>query len=166
MPLRLPGIAAILALLALLCAPPIAAAPDPAALLTVRIDSVTPDVVTTSSEPTVTVTATVTNVGDQIVRDVAARLEHGPAVTSSSGLRTSLYVGGQFEPVGDFVSVTTQLERGQTAGFSFTVPKYRVCSGRGGAGGGAGGPGGYGAGGCGPGPGGGPGGSGGPGGTS
>lgn len=122
MPLRLPGIAAILALLALLCAPPIAAAPDPAALLTVRIDSVTPDVVTTSSEPTVTVTATVTNVGDQIVRDVAARLEHGPAVTSSSGLRTSLYVGGQFEPVGDFVSVTTQLERGQTAGFSFTVP--------------------------------------------
>ena len=63
-----------------------------------------------------------TNVGDQIVRDVAARLEHGPAVTSSSGLRTSLYVGGQFEPVGDFVSVATQLERGQTAGFSFTVP--------------------------------------------
>jgi len=122
-PLRLPGIAAILALLALLCAPPIAVAePDPAALLTVRLDSVTPDVVTTSSEPTVTVTATVTNVGDRAVRDVTARLEHGPAVTSSSALRTSLFVGGQFEPIGEFVSVTGQLDRGQAAGFTFTVP--------------------------------------------
>ena len=123
MPLRLPGIAAILALLALLCAPPIATAePDPAALLTVRLDSVTPDAVTTSSDPTVTFTATVTNVGDRAVRDVAARLEHGPAVTSSSGLRTSLYIGGQFEPIGDFVSVAKQLDRGQAAGFTFTVP--------------------------------------------
>ena len=123
MPLRLPGIAAILALLALLFAPPIAVAePDPAALLTVRLDSVTPDVVTTSSDPTVTVTVTVTNVGDRAVRDVAARLEHGPAVTSSSALRTSLYVGGQFEPIGDFVTVTKQLDRGQAAGFTFTVP--------------------------------------------
>jgi len=122
-PLRLPGIAAILALLALLCAPPIAVAePDPAALLTVRLDSVTPDVVSTSSEPTVTVTATVTNVGDRAVRDVTARLEHGPAVTSSSALRTSLFVGGQFEPIGEFVSVTGQLDRGQAAGFTFTVP--------------------------------------------
>ena len=123
MPLRLPGIAAILALLALLCAPPIAVAdPDPAALLKVRLDSVTPDVVTTSSDPTVTVTATVTNVGDRAVRDVAARLEHGPAVTSSSALRTSLYIGGEFEPVGDFVTVTGQLDRGQAAGFTFKVP--------------------------------------------
>ena len=123
MPLRLPGIAAILALIVLLCAPPVALAePDPAALLMVRLDSVTPDVVTTSSDPTVTVTATVTNVGDRAVRDVMARLEHGPAVTSSSALRTSLYVGGQFEPVGDYVSVTGQLDRGQAAGFTVKVP--------------------------------------------
>lgn len=121
-PLRLPGIAAILALIALLCGSPIAAAePDPP-LLTVRLDSVTPDVVTTSSEPTVTVTATVTNVGDRAVRDVAARLEHGAAVNSSAGLRSSLHIGGQFQPVGDFVTVATQLDRGQTAGFTFTVP--------------------------------------------
>lgn len=122
-PLRLPGIAAILALLALLCAPPFASGePDPAALLTVRLDSVTPDVITTSSDPTVTITATVTNVGDRAVRDVVARLEHGPAVASSSALRTSLYIGGQFEPVGDFVRVAGQLDRGQAAGFTFTVP--------------------------------------------
>jgi hypothetical protein len=79
-------------------------------------------VVTTSSDPTVTVTATVTNVGNAPVRDVVARLEHGPAVTSSAGLRTSLHIGGQFEPIGDFRSVAGQLDRGQAASFTFTVP--------------------------------------------
>ena len=121
--MRRPGIVSILALLVLLlCAPPVPAAPDPASLLTLRIDNVTPDVVTTSSEPTVTVTATITNVGDRTVRDVAARLEHGPAVTSSSALRTSLYIGGQFAPVGDFIGVARELDRGQTAGFTIRVP--------------------------------------------
>ncbi len=121
--LQRPGITAILALLVLLlCAPPVGAAPEGASLLTIRIDGVTPDVVTTSSEPTVTVAATVTNVGDRTVRDVAARLEHGPAVSSSGALRTSLYVGGQFTPVGDFITVAPQLDRGQTAGFTMRVP--------------------------------------------
>jgi hypothetical protein len=105
--LQRPGIVGILALLVLLlCAAPAPAAPDPASLLTLRIDSVTPDVVTTSSEPTVTVNATVTNVGDRTVRDVAARFEHGPAVDSAAALRTSLYIGGQFTPVGDFIGGT------------------------------------------------------------
>jgi hypothetical protein len=121
--LQRPVITAILALLVLLlCVPPTAAAPDPASLLTLRIDSITPDVVTTSSEPTVTVSATVTNVGDRTVRDVAARLEHGPEVSSSGALRSSLYIGGQFTPVGGFISVAGQLERGQTAGFTIRVP--------------------------------------------
>jgi hypothetical protein len=126
-PLRPPRIAAVLsalaAMLVLLCTPPIAPAdPGPASLLTIRLDNVTPDVVTTSSDPTVTVTATVTNVGNAPVRDVVARLEHGPAVTSSAGLRTSLHIGGQFEPIGDFRSVAGQLDRGQAASFTFTVP--------------------------------------------
>lgn len=121
-PLRLPGIAAILAVLALLCGPSIATAEPDTAALTVRIDSVTPDVVTTSSDPTVTIAATVTNVGDRVVRDVAARLEHGAAVTSTDGLRTSLHIGGDFQPVGDFVGVAKQLDRGQAAAFNFTVP--------------------------------------------
>ncbi len=97
MPQRLPRILAALALLALpLIQPSAAADPEPAPLLTVRLDSITPDVVTTSSDPTVTVTATVTNTGDRPVRDVLARLEHGPALTSSSSLRTSLAIGGGF----------------------------------------------------------------------
>ena len=123
-PQRLPGIVASLAMLAALLgiAPTVAAEPDQPAYLSVRLDSVTPDVVTTSSEPTVTVTATVTNVGDEPVRDVMARMEHSGPVTSAAVLRTSLYAGGQFEPVGDFISVASELERGQAAGISFSVP--------------------------------------------
>ncbi|MFM9035585.1 MAG: hypothetical protein ACKOQ4_15120 [Mycobacterium sp.] len=123
-PQPVPGIAALLGLLAALLgvAPTVAAEPERPAFLTVRLDSVTPDVVTTSSEPTVTVTATVTNVGDQPVRDVMARMEHSPAVTSSDVLRTSLYAGGGYTPVGDFISVASELDRGQAAGLSFSVP--------------------------------------------
>ena len=65
----------LLALLLLPASPPNAAGEPGSDFLKLRLDSVTPDVVTTSSDPTVTVTATVTNVGDRTVRDVVARLE-------------------------------------------------------------------------------------------
>ncbi len=124
------GIAALIGLFALLptlpgLSPRVAAEPDSAAL-SVRLDSVTPDVITTSSEPTVTVTATVTNVSDGPVRDVMARLERSPAVTSSAALRTTLYGGGQFNPVSEFVNITGGLERGQAAAFTFAVPLRAV----------------------------------------
>ena len=113
-----------LALLALPTTPPAAAGePGSAPFLKVRVDSVTPDLITTTSEPTVTVTGTVTNVGDRPVRDVVARLEHAAAVTSSAGLRTSL--GGandQFQPVGEFTAVSAEMQRGQAVGFTFTYP--------------------------------------------
>jgi hypothetical protein len=62
---------------------PHAAAGEPgsAPFLQVRIDRVTPEVVTTTSEPIVTVTGSILNVGDRPVRDVMVRLEHAPAVT-------------------------------------------------------------------------------------
>ena len=102
--------------------PMAAAEPGAEEFLRVRVDGVTPDVVTTSSEPTVTVTGTVTNVGDRPVRDIVARLERSPAVTTSAGLRTSLAgTGTPFEAVGDFATVATELDRGQAATFSFTV---------------------------------------------
>lgn len=122
MPQRTAGIAVLLALLAILLGVPPTATAEPSGYLTVRLDSVTPDIVTTSSEPTVTVTATVTNVGDRTVRDVMARLEHSGPVGSSAALRTTLYAGGRFDPVGDFSTVTGELGRGQTAGFSFSLP--------------------------------------------
>ncbi len=103
-------------------APRAAGAPGSPEFLQIRLDSVTPDVVTTSSEPTVTVTATVTNVGDRPVRDVVARLEHAPALSASAGLRTSLSpAGDDFVPAGDFASVATELGRGQAAEIRFSV---------------------------------------------
>ncbi len=123
-PRRRAWIAALIGLLALLLnlCPTVAAEPDPPAFLAVRLDSVTPDVITTSSEPTVTVTATVTNVGDRPVRDVMARLERSAAVASSAALRTALYGGGQFDPASEFLAITGRLDRGQAAEFKFAVP--------------------------------------------
>ncbi|MCX2929299.1 hypothetical protein ORI20_03370 [Mycobacterium sp. CVI_P3] len=124
---NLPRIVVILGLLALLAmpttAPAAAGEPGSTPFLHVRIDSVSPDLVTTTSEPMVTVTGTVTNVGDRPVRDVVARLEHAPAVTSSAGLRTNLDgANDQFEPVGEFTTVAAEMQRGQAVGFTFSYP--------------------------------------------
>lgn len=118
----------VLGLLALLAmpttaAPAAAGEPGSTAFLQVRLDSVTPGLVTTTSEPSVTITGTVTNVGDRPVRDVVARLEHAPAVTSSAGLRTNLDgANDQFQAVGEFVDVSGELQRGQAIGFTFSYP--------------------------------------------
>ena len=121
-----PGIILVLTLLGLLLLPgalPAAVGePGSTPFLQVRLDNVTPDIVTTSSEPVVTVTATVTNVGDRPVRDIVARLEHSGPVSSSSLLRTTLSANIQFDPVAEFASVSAQLERGQATGVTFSVP--------------------------------------------
>ncbi len=124
----LPRLLAVLALLILVAAPavaPNAAAGEPGSVpfLQVRIDRVTPEVVTTTSEPVVTVAGTVLNVGDRPVRDVMVRLEHAAAVTSSAGLRTNLSgENDQYEPVADFITVSAELQRGQNVPFTLTVP--------------------------------------------
>jgi hypothetical protein len=123
----LPRILVVLGLLALLAmpttAPAAAGEPGSAAFLQVQVDSVTPDLITTTSEPTVTVTGTVTNVGDRPVRDVVARLERASAVTSSAGLRTNLDgANDQFQPVGEFTTVAAEMQRGQAVGFTFSYP--------------------------------------------
>jgi hypothetical protein len=89
----------------------------------VRIDRVTPDIVTTASGSTVTVAGTVANIGDRPVRDIVARLEHAPAVASSAQLRTDL--GGdntQYSPVAEFITVAPELQRGQEARFTLSYP--------------------------------------------
>ncbi|MBV8861722.1 MAG: hypothetical protein JO259_07670, partial [Mycobacterium sp.] len=120
------GILAGLALaFALPLAVPRAAAGEPGTspFVLVRIDQVTPQVVTTTSEPVVTVTGTVTNVGDRMVRDVMVRLEHATAVGTSAGLRTDLDGGtDQYEGVADFVTVATELRRGQKVAFTLSAP--------------------------------------------
>jgi len=97
--------------------------PGATPFLQIRIDSVTPDVVTTTSEPTITVTGVVENVGDRDVRDVMVRLEDAAAVTSSTGLRTNLTGNvDQYEPVADFITLAPELARGQQVPFKLSYP--------------------------------------------
>ncbi|BBX28402.1 DUF6049 family protein [Mycolicibacterium alvei] len=104
---------------------PRASATEPGALpfLQIRIDRVTPEVVTTTSESVLTVSGAVLNVGDRPVRDVDIRMEHAQAVTSSSQLRTDLTgdVDG-FEPVADFVTLAPEMQRGQSVAFTLSYP--------------------------------------------
>jgi hypothetical protein len=119
---------AAIGLLALFVVPmvnPRAAAGEPGStpFLSVRIDRVTPEVVTTTSEPVVTVTGTVQNVGDRLVRDVMVRLEDTAAVESSAGLRTNLAGNvDQFEPVAQFVTLAPELARGRAVPFTLSYP--------------------------------------------
>ena len=70
-----------------------------------------------------TVTGTITNVGDRPVRDVVVRLEHAAAVTSSSGLRTDLAGNvDQYQPVADFITVAPEMARGQEVPFRLAYP--------------------------------------------
>ena len=127
-----PRVAALLAVLAVLFAGSgttltlphaIAGEPGSTPFLAVRIDSVTPDVVTTGSAAVLTVTGTVANVGDRAVRDIVARLERAPEVSASGQLRTDLAgTTAQFEPVAEFITVSGELQRGQSAGFVMTYP--------------------------------------------
>jgi hypothetical protein len=115
----------LLALFVLPMALPRAAAGEPGStpFLSVRIDRVTPEVVTTTSDPVVTVTGTVQNVGDRPVRDVMVRLEDAGAVESSAGLRTNLAGNvDQFEPVAHFVTLAPELGRGSAVPFTLSYP--------------------------------------------
>jgi hypothetical protein len=97
--------------------------PQETPFVRVRIDQVTPDVVSTSSDPLVTVTGTVSNIGDRPVHDVMVRLEHAAAVTESAALRTSLAGGtDQYRPAADFLTVSPELQRGQEVGFTLSAP--------------------------------------------
>nr|WP_095533515.1 hypothetical protein [Mycobacterium aquaticum] len=104
---------------------PRAAAGEPGQMpfLQLRIDHVSPELVTTTSEPVVTVSGVVTNVGDRPVRDVVIRLEHARAVGSSTELRTDLSGSlDKFSPVADFINVSTEMARGQTVPFTLSYP--------------------------------------------
>jgi hypothetical protein len=121
----LTGLGAALTLPTLGVVAPRAAAGEPGAtpFVVVRIDQVTPQTVTTTSEPVVTVTGIVSNVGDRPVRDVVVRLEHAAAVSTSADLRTSLDGNtDQYEPAADFLTVAAELQRGQKVGFTLSAP--------------------------------------------
>ncbi len=115
----------LLAMFVIPLAIPRAAAGEPGStpFLTVHIDHVTPEVVTTTSDPIVTITGTVQNVGDRPVRDVMVRLEDAGAVTTSAGLRTNLAGDvDQFQPVAQFITLAPELDRGSAVPFVLSYP--------------------------------------------
>lgn len=122
---RLAAVIGIVAGFGVLLTAPRADAGEPSAtpFVQVRIDQVSPDVVTTTSDPVVTVSGMVTNIGDRPVRDVMVRLEHASAVSTSAALRTSLDGStDQYEAAADFLTVSPELQRGQQAGFTLSAP--------------------------------------------
>ncbi len=99
------------------------AQPGATPFLKVQIDSITPEIVTTTSVPLVTITGKIRNVGDRVVRDVVLRLEHADAVASSSALRTDLSGNvDQYQPVADFITVAPEMARGQDVPFRLAYP--------------------------------------------
>lgn len=116
-------VALLLAVAPAATTPVAAAQPGTAPFLRVQIDNITPDVVTTTSNPLVTVTGTISNIGDRPVRDVVVRLERAKAVASSTVLRTDLAGNvDQYQPVADFVTAAPELARGQQVPFRLAYP--------------------------------------------
>ncbi|WP_305093193.1 DUF6049 family protein [Prescottella sp. R16] len=91
--------------------------------LALSVDAVTPTAVTTTTDPVVTVTGTVRNVGDRPVTDIGVRLQRAAAVSASEELRTSLDLDqGAFDTVGPFVQVASELDVGERKQFTLSLP--------------------------------------------
>lgn len=119
--------ALLLAVVPAATTPVAGAQPGAVPFLRVQIDNVTPELVTTTSDPMVTVTGTISNVGDRPVRDVVVRLERAAAVASSSALRTDLTGNvDQYQPVADFITAAPELARGQKVPFRLGYPLRSV----------------------------------------
>lgn len=90
--------------------------------LTLSIDTVAPSTVTTTSDPYVTVRATVTNTGDRRVDDIGVRMQGAAAIDTPAGLRTSLSLGqDRFDRVGEFVTVADALEENESRQFDMSM---------------------------------------------
>ncbi len=90
--------------------------------LTLSIETVAPSTVTTSSDPFVTVRATVKNTGDRRVDDVSVRMQASAAIDTATGLRTSLTLDQErFDRVGDFVTVAESLEKDESRQFDLSM---------------------------------------------
>ncbi|WP_410871555.1 DUF6049 family protein [Nocardia sp. A7] len=90
--------------------------------LKLTLDAVAPGTVTTGSDPKLTVSGTVTNIGDRVVDDVSVRIQRAGAVESPSGLRSSLRLDQvNYEVTGPFQDVASQLSPGQRKQFSVSI---------------------------------------------
>ncbi|MFC8381425.1 DUF6049 family protein [Nocardia sp. NPDC057272] len=90
--------------------------------LKLTLDAVAPGTVTTGSDPKLTISGTVTNIGDRVVDDVSVRIQRAAAVDSPSGLRSSLRLDqANYEVTGPFQDVAPQLSPGQRKQFSVSI---------------------------------------------
>lgn len=91
--------------------------------LRLSVDAVAPGTVTTTSEPFVTVRATVTNTGDRRVDDISVRMQSADAIDAPEELRTTLSLDQQeYLNVGEFQNVAVNLEQGASTQFVISMP--------------------------------------------
>ncbi|NUS42796.1 MAG: hypothetical protein HOQ24_03760 [Mycobacteriaceae bacterium] len=96
---------------------------NPGKFLALSIDSVAPGTVTLTSDPWLTVTATVTNVGDRPVSSITARVQRAAPVGNSAGLRGALRLDQeQFTVAGPFEPQADRLSPGERKQFTLTIP--------------------------------------------
>lgn len=90
--------------------------------LKLSLDSVTPASVTTTSDPKLTVTGTVTNIGDRPVSDASVRLQRAPAIAEPAELRGALQLDqASYDVTGPFEEVSPQLDPGQRQQFTLRI---------------------------------------------
>ncbi|GAA5106525.1 hypothetical protein GCM10023319_77430 [Nocardia iowensis] len=91
--------------------------------LKLSLDSVTPTAVTTTSDPVLTVSGTVTNIGDRRVEDISVRVQRAAAITAPSNLRAALRLDQvNYDVNGDFEEIATLLDPGDRKKFTVTIP--------------------------------------------
>lgn len=91
--------------------------------VTVRVDAMTPRVVTADGPPELLVTGVVTNRGSTSIGDLAVRVQRGTAVTGERDTVAALEgdeTGGQVRP--GFAPVTGVLDPGDEVGFTVRLP--------------------------------------------
>ncbi|QIS07047.1 hypothetical protein F5X71_36265 [Nocardia brasiliensis] len=90
--------------------------------LKLSVDSVSPTAVTSTSDPVVTVSGRVTNIGDRAVKDISVRIQRAAVVTDPGNLRAALRLDQvNYEVNGPFEDVAPQLAPGQYKQFSVSI---------------------------------------------
>ncbi|MBO0856291.1 MAG: hypothetical protein J2P18_21275 [Nocardia sp.] len=90
--------------------------------LKLTLDSVSPNTITATGDPVLSLTATVTNIGDRMVDDVSVRLQRGAAVAQPAELRSALRADQSNYPVSTpFQDVAAKLGPGQRKQFTVRV---------------------------------------------
>ncbi|MFQ6396959.1 hypothetical protein ACLMAJ_26305 [Nocardia sp. KC 131] len=90
--------------------------------LKLSLDSVTPTAVTTLSDSMLTVSGTITNIGDRVVDNVIVRVQRANAVASPSLLRSTLRLDqANYDVAGPFEDVVERLSPGQRKQFTTSI---------------------------------------------